>query len=378
MRYRIITIVILLLIGLKLFGQQQKTVPMTVQPQKTEVQILEESIMQLQEENQALQKQLKMMEKEMELYRGDVRSKIAELDAEQSRWTAWICLIVTLLAGGLGIVVPLVINNRNDAHLKEQVLVATEKAEKAEKSLADIEELKVHISKIEDKIIKDTMVAEEAAKEAKASQLFSQAMAEKEKNRDHALELFSQVITLKPDFADAYNNRGVLKMRKGDKIGAYADFEKVIELDPNDPVAYSNRGALKIEFKDFKSALMDFEKALELRPNDSASLNNKACVLLEMGEYAKALDIINDVLIIDDDVYVYWNTKGEICMRMENYEGADFAFTKAIALNPNDLESYKKRAICYRKMVELENDNMKKAGYLAKAMADEQKLIQFN
>lgn len=41
--------------------------------------------MQLQAEKKAMQKQLEIIEKEIELYRGDVRTKISEIDEEQSR-----------------------------------------------------------------------------------------------------------------------------------------------------------------------------------------------------------------------------------------------------------------------------------------------------
>ena len=111
MKLKYLAIGLMMLYCLNVFGQQKKTVPMTVQPQKTEVQVLEETVLQLQAENQAIQKQLERMEKEIELYRGDVRNKVAELDEDQSRWLTILTIIIGLIGVVFGIGVPLYINN---------------------------------------------------------------------------------------------------------------------------------------------------------------------------------------------------------------------------------------------------------------------------
>lgn len=94
---------------------------------------------------------------------------------------------------------------------------------------------------------------------------------------------------------------------------------------------------------------------------------------MDLGDYNKALDSVNDALVIDSNNFAFWETKGEICMKMDDYEGAEFAFTKAIALNPKDKESLRNRANCYREMAETEEDPTKKAELTAKAEADEKK-----
>ena len=44
---------------------------------------------------------------------------------------------------------------------------------------------------------------------------------------DSAIEKFSMAIELYPEFADAYNNRGVSKKREGDYFGALEDYKKI-------------------------------------------------------------------------------------------------------------------------------------------------------
>ena len=220
MRPRYTIAVLMLLACLSIFGQQSKTVSIQGQPQKTSTQVStnqQELIIQLQAENEAMQKQLEKMEKEIELYRGDVRDEASKMNTNMALWLA----VLTIIMAILGVVIPLILNNRNEKSMEKmledvkkqagsaesQAKEATTQAEQAKKSVADIEEIKKHITTIEDKINKDTLAAEKAANEAKANQLFVEALNEKDASR--AIELYSQAIDIKPDHFEAYNNRGL-------------------------------------------------------------------------------------------------------------------------------------------------------------------------
>ena len=67
-----------------------------------------------------------------------------------------------------------------------------------------------------------------------------------------AIEQYSKAIELKPDYTDAYNNRGVLyaKLNKIDE--AMADYNKAIELKPDYTDIYNNRAELQIAAKKFE------------------------------------------------------------------------------------------------------------------------------
>lgn len=443
MRLRHIAIGLMMLFCLNVFGQQQKTVPMTAQPQKTEIQALEETVLQLQAENRAMQKQLENLEKEVGLCREDVRAKEAAINEDQGHWLALLSIVIGAIVIVLGIGAPLLLNRKSEKYIekmldaanreaisakeqaeksekalkdiqpqidsvKDQVKSATNRAEQAKQAVADIKELNKHVISIEEKVNKDVIAAKQSAKEAKASQFFFQALSEKDPFK--AIELCTKVIELKPDMVEAYINRGVLKSDVGDYEGAMKDYNKAIELDPKDATAYFNRGNLKDTLGDMNGALLDYDKAIaldskyvscfinrgclkndlgdnigalkdlnkaiELNPTDITAYNNRAIVLMQMGELNKAIDTVNDALVLDGNDYRIWETKGVICMKMDNYKGAEFAFTKAILLNPKAKESIKNRAACYRKMAEMENDDMKKTDYLTKAMDDELRLSQ--
>jgi len=413
------TLAVLMLIGcLSITGQPSKTVSIQGQPQTISTQVTtnqQETILQLQAQNEAIQKQLEKMEKEIELYRGDVRTKVAELEASQSRWTTWICLFVTILTAGLGGILPLYISNRNDkrlkdsyekmvGELKEKVSSVEADANSAKESLSEVTELKKDIEAIKKDIDKSKKNAERAARRAMASKLFAQAVSEKDPSKemelysriieidpniaevynnrgilrkemndlDGALQDYNKAIELNPNDADVYNNRGILRKNMNDEEGALQDYNKAIELNPNDADVYNNRGILRKNMNDEEGALQDFNKAIELNPNDADVYNNRADLYLKMNDFDKALADVNHSIDLGGG-YVSFITKGEIYIAMEKYSDAIELFTQALSYNEKGKESFEYRAKCYRKLAEAELDEDKKKELIAKAEADEKK-----
>ena len=60
-----------------------------------------------------------------------------------------------------------------------------------------------------------------------------------------ALADYDKAIDLKPDYADAYSNRGVAKAALGQHDNALDDYDRAIDLKPDDADAYNNRGAMR-------------------------------------------------------------------------------------------------------------------------------------
>ena len=57
-----------------------------------------------------------------------------------------------------------------------------------------------------------------------------------------AIEDFNKAIRLKPDNADAYNNRGTIYTKFGQYQMAIEDFNNAIRLKPDDANTYINKG----------------------------------------------------------------------------------------------------------------------------------------
>jgi Flp pilus assembly protein TadD len=65
----------------------------------------------------------------------------------------------------------------------------------------------------------------------------------------------------------AYNNRGIVKLGKGDVEGAIADFDRAIKLNPRKPEAYVNRGMVRLQQGRRREADRDFARSIVLNPS---------------------------------------------------------------------------------------------------------------
>ena len=92
-----------------------------------------------------------------------------------------------------------------------------------------------------------------------------------------AIAAYNIAIELKPDFAEAYNNRGFAYYLNKDAEHAIADFTRAIELRPNYPKAYNSRGVVYMSNGYGSSkAIADFDRAIALKPDFRYAYINRA------------------------------------------------------------------------------------------------------
>lgn len=80
--------------------------------------------------------------------------------------------------------------------------------------------------------------------------------------------MFNQAITLRPDYAEAYLNRGLTYRRLKQYDRAIADYSKVMQLAPRASVPYYNRALAHAQKGDFKRALADVDRYIAMKPGD--------------------------------------------------------------------------------------------------------------
>jgi tetratricopeptide (TPR) repeat protein len=178
-----------------------------------------------------------------------------------------------------------------------------------------------------------------------------------------SLRFFSEAISLSPDYADAYFNRGQIYVAMGDSEKALKDFNQVIDLNPKDSVAYIWRGLVNLSISGHLDK-DDFERAIILDPNncelldmiidvyseedsegaleylerrialvpDSLSYNNRAFIRFKKGDLTRAIEDAHRAIELDTNSSQAYDTRGMIFHALEDYQNALRDFDKAITL----------------------------------------------
>jgi tetratricopeptide (TPR) repeat protein len=113
---------------------------------------------------------------------------------------------------------------------------------------------------------------------------------------DEKIRCYTQAIRLKPDFAGAYNNRGLARHEKGDLDGAVKDYDEAIRLKPDYADAYNDRGFARHDKGDLDGALQDCAEAIRLKPDFAGAYNNRGRTRHAKGDLDGALQDYADAI----------------------------------------------------------------------------------
>ena len=103
-----------------------------------------------------------------------------------------------------------------------------------------------------------------------------------------AIADFDEAIRLKPNFAEAHHSRGIAKAGLGQHQDAIADFDEAIRLNPNFAEAYHGRGNTKADLGEYQAAIVDYDEAIRLKPDDAAAYNDRGAAYAKLDRVAEA------------------------------------------------------------------------------------------
>src|SRR3989338_7098103 len=191
------------------------------------------------------------------------------------------------------------------------------------------------------------------------------------KEYDDAIEAYTSAIALDPNYAAAYNNRGVAYKNKGQNDRAIEDYNKAIALDPNYAAAYNNRGNAYANKGQYDRAIEDYNKAIALDPNYAKAYNNRGGAYDNKGQNDRAIEDYNKAIALDPNNAAAYNNRGAVYAKNslikalldknknpriadvyknnadEDYDRAIEDYNKAIALDPNYALAYARRGSAY-------------------------------
>jgi len=162
---------------------------------------------------------------------------------------------------------------------------------------------------------------------------------------DEQLRFCTEAIRLKPDFAEAYYNRGVARLKEGDEWRALRDYDEAIRLKPNLAEAYNNRGIARRQKGDVQGALQDYTEAIRLEPDYAGAYNNRGNARLAEGDVEGALQDYDEAIRLKPDFAEAYNNRGLARYDKGDLEAAQQDFTEAIRLKPDFAAAYDSRGV---------------------------------
>lgn len=185
-----------------------------------------------------------------------------------------------------------------------------------------------------------------------------------------AADAFGEAIKLKPDYAEAYFERGrTNQMSKGENYpysfplwiydptvkSIFKDFQQAIYLSPNVANYYYHRGLNYYAVSKFSEAIEDYTKAIALAPDRAEGYRVRFESYFQQDDFDKALSDINKAIELQPNALLLYYGRGELylskgdCKLLEKAIN-DFSFI--IARNPNFPAVYSKRAEAYKELAE--------------------------
>lgn len=202
-----------------------------------------------------------------------------------------------------------------------------------------------------------------------ALEFFTRANYHSKKNEpEKAIPFYNECIEKLPEFADAYNNRGLTYEKMGDIENAKLDYERAIQKDKDFFQAkfnlarislllnnldkstalveeiknssykdssqyYSLLGDIFVRRNNVGQAITNYEQAIKLKPKNDEALSNYGFAYFQIKEYAKAIEQLEKALAVNPQSTFALNNLGLIYSVKEDYTKAKKYLTTA-----NDLD----------------------------------------
>ena len=120
-------------------------------------------------------------------------------------------------------------------------------------------------------------------------------------NYTGAVADYTQAILLRPDIAETYNNRALIKGILKEYNAAIADYDEAIRLKPDYTEAYAGRGQMKLHISHIRDGRVDIEKALKLAVKaGNEQLKAQIETLLSNTRHFNTLDEVYEFLQNED------------------------------------------------------------------------------
>ncbi|MBV8102784.1 MAG: tetratricopeptide repeat protein [Verrucomicrobia bacterium] len=167
------------------------------------------------------------------------------------------------------------------------------------------------------------------------------------KQFDKAISDYGDAIRIKADFADAYSNRAFAYTRLGQYEKALADCNEAIRIKPDFAEAYKNRANPHNSLQQYEDAINDCNQAIRLKPDYAEAYANRATGYNGLKQYDKAIADCEEALRLKPGLFQAHVIRGTTYNFQGQFDKAVSDFTEAIRLQPDLADAYFFRGYSY-------------------------------
>ena len=156
---------------------------------------------------------------------------------------------------------------------------------------------------------------------------------------DAAIDNYKQALTIKPDYAETYNNMGNALNDKGDLKAAIDSYKQALKIKPDYAEAYNNMGLALNDKGDLEAAIDSFKKALKIKPDYAETYNNMGIALKNKGDLDAAIASYKNAININPEYAESYNNMGNALKDKGDLEAAIDSYNEAMNIQPDYSET---------------------------------------
>ena len=137
-----------------------------------------------------------------------------------------------------------------------------------------------------------------------------------------AINDYSKVIELKPDFDSVYWFRANVYKLSADYNNALKDCNKAIELNPKFVHAYNSRAIVRGILSDFKGELEDLNKTIELDSTYYKAFYNRGNIWFDRNDFQKAIEDYTHAIRLKSDYFIAFYNRANAYDELKKYNEA--------------------------------------------------------
>lgn len=153
--------------------------------------------------------------------------------------------------------------------------------------------------------------------------------------QNEAITVFTNLISLKSDYAHAYAGLGEVYNKKGLFKESAAAYRRAGELDASDPILLGNLGNALYQIKEYEEALKHFNRALEINPASAGNYSNRGVTLMTLGRTKEAIRDLRKAVALDPAIAEPQNNLGVALSALGRKKEAHQFFVEALRLRPD-------------------------------------------